>query len=116
MQRFTVSRLRTAVLGFVCALAIVACAGVPMGTFNDKVAAGERTILLVQTSATAALRAQQITLEQDQLVQKQVELLHTGLVMAKSLQSSKPEAAAAQLASVLAQLEALKTQTGANTP
>lgn len=95
------------------ALTLFACAGTPLATFNDKVAAGERTVLLVQTSATKALRAGAITADQDALIQRQIELVHTSLKMAKSLQASKPEAAAAQLTSALEQLDSLKKQTGA---
>lgn len=113
MQRSRAS-VFTSLVAIALAVSLFACAGTPLSTFNDKVAAGERTVLLVQTSATKALRAGAITADQDALIQKQVEIVHTSLKMAKSLQASKPEAAAAQLTSALEQLESLKKQTGAN--
>ncbi len=85
----------------------------PSATFNNTAAQIERSVLTVQTTATALLRSKTITLAQDQLIQKQVDLVHTGVVLAKSLQNTSPVQAMIQLTSAKEQLDALKKQTGA---
>jgi hypothetical protein len=80
--------------------------------FNTVVATAERSVQLVQTSATALLRAGKINVAKDQLIQAQVLLVHNGLMMAKALQVNDPTAAATDLTAEVNQLAALKTQTG----
>lgn len=101
---------------FFAAIAIsllVACTGmIPTATFNDKAALGERTVLLIQTNATAALRANKLNVDSDAAIQKQLEVLHTGIKTAKALQLKDPVAAAADLTSVLKQLDIIKERVG----
>ena len=96
-----------------CAL-VVACAGMlPTGaTFNDKAAALERDIQLVQVGATALLRAQKITVAQDQQIQANVRVVHNGIVAAKAAQPKDPAGADADLVLVTKQVDALKVRTG----
>lgn len=96
---------------------LTACAGtISTDNFNNMAATGDRSVQLIQTTTTALLRAKTITLEQNQLIQKQVDLAHTGIVLAKRMQASQPDQAMAQLTSALEQLAALKKQTGVTAP
>lgn len=94
-------------------LCVAGCAStVPVGTFNDKAAAGIETMTLVRKSATQLLLARKITVEQDQTIQAGLDVARKGIEIARSLQASDPTNAAAQLTAALEQLGALKKQTG----
>lgn len=99
-------------LAFAMATIVAACGSMPMGTFNDKAAGLERSIQLVQVASTGLLRAQKISLEQDQQIQANVKLVHLGIVSAKALQPKDPVGAAADLELASKQVDALKTRTG----
>lgn len=84
----------------------------PALTFNDKAALTVKTATLVSQAATALLRAEKITLQQDQTIHQQLDLIVRAVTIAKSLESKDPTNAAAQLESASASLDALKKQTG----
>lgn len=95
---------------------IVGCAGMPgsqqSGTFNDHAALVVQGATLVLTEATAMRNAGKITPAQDALIRKQTDLIVEGVHLAKSLQANDPTGATVQLTSMLAQMNALKVQTG----
>jgi hypothetical protein len=93
-------------------LAFAACTSLPLSTFNDKAAAADETVQLVQTSSTALLRAGKLTVAQDQAIQANVKLAHDSIVAAKKLQASDPAAADAELTAANANLSTLKSKTG----
>lgn len=93
----------------VLAIAIGACGTPLLTTFNDKAAAADKTLQLAQTTSTALLRAKKINVGQDQNVQKQLDLLHESIVLAKTLQASDPAAADAQLTQASGQLAAIQS-------
>ena len=101
-------------------LALAACTtspqAPPLDTFNDRAALAERSVQLVQTSATGLLRAGSISVAQDQLIQGKVDLVHKGIVLAKSIEAGDPAAAGAQLAAELEALGVLTKQAGAVNP
>lgn len=89
---------------------------VPTATFNDKAAIGIQAVTTVRQATTALLVAKKITVAQDQGIQAKLDLIRTGIQLAKTLSATDPTNAASQLTSELAQLAALKTQTGVTTP
>lgn len=96
-------------------LMVAACAGMlptTGTTFNDKAAALERDIQIVQVTATALLRAEKISVTQDQQIQANVRLVHNGIVAAKAAQPKDPAGADADLLLVSKQVDALKDRTG----
>lgn len=112
---------------FVLALALALCAGcatappgmsdgvispIPVATFNDKEALALRVVITLRTTATQLMTAGKITVEQDVLIQKQLDLTVDGLKVARALQAQKPDEAAAQLTAALDTLDALKKQMG----
>lgn len=106
------------ILFFICGLALLqalsGCPGtVPTATFNDKAAIAERSVQLVQTTATALLRAGKLNVDEDRLIQKQVELAHDGIKLAKALEAKDPAAAAADLTAAIDIVNSLKKRTGA---
>lgn len=100
------------VIGMLLLASLVGCGSTPLGTFNDKAAAADRAVQLVQTTSTALLRAGKLTVEQDQAIQANVLLAHTSIVAAKKLQASDPAAADASLVAAEANLKTLKAKTG----
>lgn len=106
-----------------------ASASMTNGEFNAYLQHGEIGVQLVQTSATAALRAGKLSKAQDALIQKQVETVHDSFVLAKTMQvcvtaataasapsspsTCGPAAAAAQANAATDLLNSLKKQTGA---
>lgn len=88
---------------------LAACAGMAMSTFNDKAAAADQALQLAQTTSTALLRAKKINVAQDQNVQKQLDLLHASIVLAKTLQASDPAAADVQLTQAASGLSAISS-------
>lgn len=104
-------KIRLFLAGFALAF-IAACGTVPMSTFNDKAAAADKAVQLVQTTSTALLRAGKITLEQDQAIQANVLLAHNSIVNAKKLQASDPAAADAEIAAANTNLKTLNAKVG----
>lgn len=118
--------MNRSLLAFGMALALAGCAEmtttggaqtpviapIPTQTFNDKEAIALRLVITLRTTATQLMTAGKITIEQDVLIQKQLDLAVDGLRVARSLYASKPVEAAAQLAASLAEIDALKPQLG----
>ena len=96
------------------ALIVVFCIGgcttIPTGTFTDKAALAENSVLAVQKSATALLRAGKITQPQDAIIQKQLGLANDAIKLAASI--TDPTMQAQQLQAAVDIINALKTQTG----
>lgn len=89
-----------------------AVATIPYQTFNDKEALALRVVITLRTAATQLMTAQKISVEQDVLIQKQLDLAVDGLKVARSMYSQKPAEASAQLTAALGTIDALRTQLG----
>lgn len=108
--RFPQLLLIVAIVAFL-AVMLPGCA-TTSAQFNSQVATAERSVQLVQTSATQLLRAQRITRADDQRIQQRLEVAHDSLKTAKRVQANDPAGAAAELAKAQTILADLKKQTG----
>lgn len=110
-------------LALALVMLVAACGTLPGSTgvttvsWNGVIANADIGVQAVQKASTASLRAKVINVAQDQLVQKQVDTVHAGLVLAQQMKlgigmPADPVGAQKQLDDTLALLATLKKSTG----